>query len=144
MPMSAEAAAGLRAAVEWNPSGARYLLDILRDLPIGVRYKEQDRYGPLAMMLSASQPTRQITREVSIPVRSEPLSAEKLKACEVFNTEWLQRRFTKQELAEAIERILAEVEPGPMLEEVAPGTEIVFTAEGTFLQRPEQEPEALT
>ncbi|MDQ2714425.1 MAG: hypothetical protein M3Z08_05915 [Chloroflexota bacterium] len=121
MPMSAEAAAGLRAAVEWNPNGARYLLDILRDLPIGVRYKEQDRYGPLALMLSASQPTRQITRDVSIPIRSEPLPAEMLKACEVFNVEWLQRRFTRQELAEAIERTLVEIEPEPMLEEVAPG-----------------------
>ena len=60
MPMSDQAAAGLRAAVEWNPQSARYLLDILRSLPQGVLYKAQDRYGPLSMMLSAMPPVQQV------------------------------------------------------------------------------------
>lgn len=136
MPMSKEALAGLRAAVEWNPHAAKYLLDILRGLPIGVRYKEQDRYGPLSMMLSAIPPTQPITDTVSISRIPEPFPEERLKYCEVFNAEWLQRRFTKQELADAIEDILNECLPRPMLEQVAPDTFLIFRADGTFLRNP--------
>jgi hypothetical protein len=76
----------------------------------------------------------QVTRDVSILKKTDPFPQEKLAACEVFNTEWLQRRFTKQELAAAIERILAEVEKPPLLEEFNEQTTLVLTARGTFLQ----------
>ena len=134
MPMSQEAADGLRAAVEYNPAAARYLMDILRSLPIGVRYKKQDRYGPLAMMISAFPQTMQITRNISLPVKNpRPFPQEKLELCETFNEEWLQQHFTKQELADAIEQILAEIKPGPLLDEIDETTTLILTAEGSFL-----------
>ncbi len=141
MPMSIEAAAGLRAAIEYNPQAAQYLLDILRDMPIGVRYKKQDRYGPLSMMLSAVPPTQQITHKVSISRQAEPFPVARLKDCETFNAEWLQRRFTKQELADAIEEILNELSLRPMLEQVTTDMSLIFTANGTFLHNPDEESE---
>jgi hypothetical protein len=134
MPMSKEATEGLRAAVEYNPAAARYFMNIIRFLPIGVRYKEQDRYGPLAMMIPTFTQTMQITDKVSIPVKNaRPFPQEKLKFCEIFNKEWLERRFTKQELADTIEQMLSEIQPRPLLEKVNDSTTLVFTAEGTFL-----------
>lgn len=135
MPMSKEAAEGLRAAVEYNPATARYFMNIVRFLPLGVRYKEQDRYGPLAMMiLPAFTQTIQITNAVSIPVKNAPpFPKEKLPLCEIFNKEWLERRFTKQELADTIEQILHEIQPRPLLENVSDLSTLVFRAEGTFL-----------
>jgi|SRR5579883_2561469 len=130
MPMSEEAAAGLRAAVEHNPEAARELMYMLRDLPIGVRYKPQDRYGPLSLLIFGTR-MRQITQDLSWPSGADPFPAEKLKACERFNQEWLERRFSKRELAEAIERILAELPSvRPTLEGVGPNATLVITAEG--------------
>ena len=135
MPMSQDATDGLRAAVEYNPAAARYLMDILRSLPLGVRYKKQDRYGPLAMMISAFPQTMQITRSVSLPVKNpRPFPQEKLELCETFNKEWLQQDFTKQELADAIEQILAEIRPVvPLVDKVDETTTLIFTREGAFL-----------
>ncbi len=133
MPMSPEAVAGLRAAVTWNPTAARFLADILKDLPIGVRYKPQDRYGPLSIMLYAVPPVCWVTPTESIPITPPPLSPDDLRLCEIFNTEWLQRRFTKQELASAIEAILAEIDTRPLLEQVEPDMFLVFNAKGTLL-----------
>ena len=141
MPMSEEAMRGLRAAAEYNPEAAQFLLDILRGLPIGVRYKPQDRYGPLGMMLSAMAPTLQITDKVSIQRKAKPFPEERLKDCEIFNAEWLERRFTKQELADAIKSILNEVAPRPMLEQVTPDMSLIFRAEGTFLHNPDEKSE---
>lgn len=141
MPISAEAMRGLRAAVEYNPHAAQFLLDALRGLPIGVRYKPQDRYGPLGMMLSALAPTLQITDKVSIQREAEPFPAEQLEDCETFNEEWLQRRFTKQELADAIESILNELSLRPMLEQVTPDMALIFRADGTFLHNPDEKSE---
>lgn len=133
MPMSKEAAEGLYAAVEYNPAAAEYFMHALRFLPIGVRYKKQDRYGPLALMIFGSQ-TMQITREVSIPLKNpRPFPQEKLRLCEIFNEEWLQHRFTKQELADVIEQMLAEIKPCPMLEEIDASITLIMTADGTFL-----------
>ena len=133
MPMSQEATEGLRAAVEFNPTAAEYFMHILRDLPIGVRYKEQDRYGPLAMMIFGSS-TIKITHEIEIPVKnSKTFPQEKLRLCEIFNEEWLQRRFTKQELADIIEQMLAKIKPTPLLEETNASSTLIMTAEGTFL-----------
>ena len=133
MPMSEEAAEGLRAAVEHNPDAARGLMHMLRDLPIGVRHKAQDRYGPLSLLIFGAQ-TKWITRDVGFPGASVPFPEEKLKACETFNQEWLERRFSKRELAGAIERILAEIPPSrPMLEQVGPNAMLVITATGKTL-----------
>ncbi|MBO0796764.1 MAG: hypothetical protein J2P36_38275 [Ktedonobacteraceae bacterium] len=134
MPMSQEAIKGLRAAVEYNPAAARYFMHALRFLPEGVRYKEQDRYGPLALMISALPPAVQITDTVSIPAKKPaPFPQEKLKHCEAFNREWLQRRFTKQELADTIEQMLSAVKLRPVLEHIDASTTLILTAEGTFL-----------
>jgi len=133
MPMSEEAAAGLRAAVEHNPEAAKELMHILRDLPIGVRHKPQDRYGPLSLLIFGA-PMRWITRDVCLPGKPVPFPPEKLKDCETFNKEWLDRRFSRQELARAIEGILADLPPaGPMLEQVGPNAMLVITARGQTL-----------
>ncbi len=133
MPMSREAAEGLFAAVEYNPAAAEFFMHVLRFLPIGVRYKAQDRYGPLALMILGSQ-VIQVTENVSIPRKNQkPFPQEKLWLCEIFNQEWLQRCFSKQELADAIEHILAEIKISPLLEEVDPATTLILTAEGSFL-----------
>ncbi len=109
MPMSDEAAGGLRAAVEWNPFGAYGLLAILRETPAWVRYKPDDRYGPLGFILFGVPPRKPIARGVSVPVKSPPFPEERLAECEVFGREWLERRFTKRELADAIEGLLVAV-----------------------------------
>lgn len=107
MSMSEEAARGLRAAVRWNPDGAGQLLGMLRALPISVRRKPQDRYGPLAMMLTATPPTTAVTATVRLPVQRIPLPDADLRACEVFTAEWLAGQCTRRELAEAIAQELA-------------------------------------
>lgn len=105
MPISAEAFAGLKAAVEWNPHGAQALLAILRETPSWVKYKD-DAYGPLGLILFGVLPRKQIGNGFSTPFNPEPLPEDKLTACKVFGDEWRQRRFTKKELADAIEKIL--------------------------------------
>ena len=78
--------------------------------------------------------TLQITDTVSIPVKNaRPFPQEKLPFCEIFNKEWLERRFTKQELADTIEQMLSEIQPRPLLEEVNDSTTLIFTTEGTLL-----------
>ena len=104
MPISAEAFAGLRAAVEWNPYGARALLAILRETPAWVKYKD-DPYGPLGLVFGIP-PRRWITNGISVPVKPKPFPEDDLAACKVFGDEWKQRRFTKRELADTIEKIL--------------------------------------
>ena len=109
MSISEEAFEALRAAVTWNPFGARNLLAILREYPDWVKYKN-DPYGPLHLILIPGQHRRQITKGVSVPVKSTPFPEDKLPACEVFGTEWLLRKFTKQELANMIEMIHRETD----------------------------------
>lgn len=139
MPLSKEATEGLRAAVKYNPTAAHYFLQMLRFLPLGVRYKERDRYGPLAMMISAVPQSMPITDQISLPVKNvKAFPAEKLRLCEIFNEEWLQRCFTKQELADIIEQILADIKPCPVLGEVDASTALVVTAEGTFLSHDQE------
>jgi hypothetical protein len=109
MSISEQAFEALRAAVTWNPIGARNFLDILREYPDWVKYKN-DPYGPLHLLLIPGQHRRQITKGVSVPIKSPPFPQEKLPACEVFGREWLQRKFSKQELADMIESILREID----------------------------------
>ena len=109
MAMSEEAFEALQAAVTWNPIGARNLLAILREYPNWVKYKN-DSYGPLHLILIPGQHRKQITQGISVPIKSPPFPQDKLPACEVFGTEWLQHKFTKQELADMIEMILRNID----------------------------------
>ena len=109
MSISEEAFEALRAAVTWNPIGARNLLAILREYSDWVKYKN-DPYGPLHLILIPGQHRRQITKGVSVPIKSPPFPQDKLPNCKAFGTEWLQRKFTKEELADMIEMILKEID----------------------------------
>ena len=103
MPMSATAYEGLRAAVVYNPQKAREFLGIMRTFPAMVKRKPGDAYGPLILLLK-TQPGRPLV--VSPP---DALTERQWAACRVFNDEWLRRKFTKRELADAIEAILEQI-----------------------------------
>ncbi len=109
MPISIEALAGLRAAVEWNPEGARALWGILIEYPAWVKYKD-DAYGPLGVILFGVSPRKRIGNGVSIPIKPQPFPEDKFAACKVFGDEWKQRRFTKREVAGLIKKILTELD----------------------------------
>ena len=108
MPISDEALTGLRAAIEWNPYGAKVLLGILKEFPSWMKYKN-DRYGPLGLVLFGVAPHKKIADGIIVAIKSNPFPQDKLAACQVFGDEWKQHAFTKQELAESIERILGEM-----------------------------------
>lgn len=111
MPLSEVAYRGLRAVVQWNPYGAQTLYAILRETPNWVKYKD-DPYGPLGLVLRGVGARRDLGNGVSIPVKLEPFPDKHLDACKAFGDEWNQRRFSKSELADAIERILGEMKNG--------------------------------
>ena len=106
MPFSSEALQGLETAARWNPHGARELLSILRETPQWVKYKKDDLYGPLGLVLFGVMPQRDLGNGISIPVKKQPLAPEALRLCEIFGEEWLQKRFSLAELADTIESIL--------------------------------------
>ena len=105
MTMSANAVAGLHAAVGWNPYGARILLGILRQFPAHVMDKP-DPYGPLHLILNEVELLAWRDGR-PVPIDREPLPRDTLARFEDFGSEWRQRRFTKVELADAIEAALA-------------------------------------
>jgi len=111
MPISEEAFIGLRAAVEWNPYGARELLGILKEFPSWMKYKDNP-HGPLDLILVAVPPHKWIAPGVTLPIKPVPFPEDKLPACRIFGEEWRQRKFTKQELADNIEAILIELNAG--------------------------------
>ena len=74
MPLSEEASAGLWAAVEWNPYGARELLAILREYPAWVKYKDEP-YGPLSLLLFGVMPRRWVWDGISVCGREWRTSA---------------------------------------------------------------------
>jgi hypothetical protein len=106
MPMSARAFAGLKAIAEWNPSMATFLMHLLKDMPHMVKYKD-DPYGPLTLLLVQDVVDEPIFPNVNISVKLPPFPQEKLVDCEVFGDEWKQRKFTKQEFADALEQVLS-------------------------------------
>ncbi len=106
MPFSSEALQGLEAAIQWNPHGAKALLAILRETPQWVKYKQDDAYGPLGMILFGVMPQRDLGTGISIPIKKQPLAPEALRLCEKFGEEWLQKRFSLAELADTIETFL--------------------------------------
>ena len=101
MPLSDSARRVLNTAVGLNPDGARLLLAILRTAPATVKYKPQDRFGPLGMMVGESG-VANATRGPSRP----RLPLEHHAAAEHFQREWLAKGFTKAELADALESCL--------------------------------------
>jgi len=108
MPISADAMDGLYAAVQWNPEGARTLLAILREYPAWVKYKD-DAYGPLGLILFGVAPRKRIGDGISIPIKPRPFPEDQFASCKVFGDEWKQRGFTKEELADCIQKILSEL-----------------------------------
>ena len=122
MPMSETAYAGLKAAIEWNPSAAQELLSIFKETPEWVRYKD-DIYGPLGLILVNDVVRKPIFDRSNVPVKQSPLPTlnqatvwvklplfpeEKLADCQVFGDEWKQRKFSKQEVTDALEKLLSE------------------------------------
>jgi hypothetical protein len=121
--MSARAHAGIKAAVEWNPSAAQFLLHVLQEAPHWVKYKD-DLYGPLSLILVSdvirkrifdrrsaqiNPPFSPIQNDVSVPVKLPPFPQEKLIDCKAFGDEWKQRSISKKELADTLEQILSEL-----------------------------------
>ncbi len=116
MPMSSEALTGLPVAIAWNPDAARELLGILRAYSGWVKYKS-DPYGPLHFILGHPH-RRRIAPGVSFTVNPPPFPEDQRPAFAAFGQEWLERRFTKQELAVTLARLLAELSH-PALNEFA-------------------------
>ena len=121
--MSVRAHAGLKATVEWNPSAPQFLLFLLKETPRWVKYKD-DLYGPLGLILMndvvrkpmfrIKSPANYIASPVfnhnaTLVVKLPPFPQEKIADCEVFGNEWKERKFTRKELADAIEQILSEM-----------------------------------
>lgn len=121
MPMSARAYAALKAVAEWNPSTARFLMQLLKDTPYMVKYKD-DPYGPLTLVLIDDVVRKPIARRMGASTRPPafsyldeagtfmkrpPFPQEKLADCKVFGEEWRQRKFTKREFAEALAQVLS-------------------------------------
>lgn len=104
--MSAEAFAGLRTVVAWNPGGARMLLAILREHSAWVAYKD-DPWGPLHLIQHAVEPAWTTVDGRLVAAVRAPFPAEGAARYARFGREWLDRAFTKRELAEAIEALLA-------------------------------------
>ena len=106
MPMSEEAFAGLRAVVAWNPEGARMLRAVLRERPGWVAYKD-DPWGPLHLIQHADEPIWTTVDGRLVAEERAPFPVEEATSYARFGQEWLNRAFTKRELAEAIESVLA-------------------------------------
>ena len=105
--MSDRARRALDAAVRLNPAGAGQLFAILRTAPAAVKRKPSDKFGPLGMMV----------RDAGDAIESSPLARtwvrpripETLRReAGAFRREWLAERFTKTELANAIEACLSQ------------------------------------
>jgi hypothetical protein len=123
MPMSAKAQAGLRAAAEWNPTAAKFLLYLLKATPQLVKYKD-DSYGPLGLILIQDVVRKPLFQSLSAPIKRPafphldevgtyvklpPFPQENLADCKVFGDEWKQRKFSKKEFAEVLEQVLSEL-----------------------------------
>ena len=126
MPMSTRAYVGLKAAVEWNPTAAQLLLSIFKERPQWVKYKD-DAYGPLGLILvsdvvnkpifdrsnTQNKPsTISVFNNITVPAKLPPFPQEKLADCKIFGDEWKQRKITKTEVADTLEKILLELQLG--------------------------------
>ena len=71
-----------------------------------MKYKPDDTYGPLGMILFGVTPQRDLGNGIRIPIKKQPLTPEVVRLCEKFGEEWLQKRFSLAELADTIETFL--------------------------------------
>ncbi|MGZ9223495.1 MAG: hypothetical protein ACXW4Q_15420 [Anaerolineales bacterium] len=123
MPISAKAYAGLKAAAKWNPTAAQFLFYLLKVTPQLVKYKD-DPYGPLALILIQDVVRKPLFQSLSVPIKRlafphldeigtyvklPPFPQENLADCKVFGDEWKQRRFSKKEFADALEKVLSDL-----------------------------------
>lgn len=100
----------LEKAIGVNADGARLLLAILRAAPDAVKYKPEDRFGPLGMMVTESA---RIQPSTAPPRFARPALAPRFhRAAERFR-EWISREFTKADELERYLRQLGEEVPSP-------------------------------
>jgi len=102
LPISKQALAGIKAAAEWNPYGARVLLSILNEFPSWVKYKRDD-YGPLSLILYRTDHRQELLQGVTIPVKSGRFPDEFVPAFKAFRSEWRRHQISVAELALALE-----------------------------------------
>jgi hypothetical protein len=105
MAMSRPARRALEAAIRLNPDAALLLRAILLTSPDSVKYKPEDAFGPLGMLVVSDQ------RAPTLPRRfrgyQRPCLPRRLhKDAVQFREEWLARVLSKAELAAAIEACL--------------------------------------
>lgn len=98
----------LREAIALNPDAARLLRAILRTSPRSVKYKPEDPFGPLSMMVAQSSSVRQLPSELRGYVKPA-LPNQFHRGAEIFQHEWLAGVFSKSELAHEIEIRLHEL-----------------------------------
>ena len=103
--MSDGARRALRTAVQLNSPAAKLLLSVIRTAPGSMKYKADDRFGPLGMMVRESGPSLPAPRSLRPFVRPV-LPHEFHRDAEDFRQEWLAKTFTKSELGDEIERSL--------------------------------------
>jgi hypothetical protein len=102
LPISKQALAGIKAAAEWNPHGARILLSILKEFPSWVKIKLDD-YGPLSLILYGTDHRQDLLPGVTIPVKSGRFPDEFVPAFKTFGSEWRKHQISAAELAYALE-----------------------------------------
>ena len=102
LPISKQALAGIEAAAEWNPHGARILLSILKEFPSWVKYKRDD-YGPLSLILYGTNHRQELLPGVTIPVKSGRFPDEFVPAFKALGSEWRKHQISVAELAHALE-----------------------------------------
>jgi len=105
MPLSDGARRALRTAVQLNPAAAKLLLSVIRTAPASMKYKADDRFGPLGLMIREAGPS------VPAPFRLRGfirpvLPREFHRDAECFRLEWLAQDFSKAELGTEIEMYL--------------------------------------
>lgn len=109
MPLSKCAWEAVQMAAQLNPDGARALVAILRTAPRVVRHKPPDRFGPLGMMVSDREQSPGARAEGFPNFQRPSLPAKFHQRAEEFHKEWIARRFTKAELANALEDCLRQL-----------------------------------
>lgn len=99
-----------------NPGGGQLLLSALVASPRAVKYKPDDRLGPLGIILGSPDSGPKVAGSSARP----RLPAGLVGAADAFATEWIQHRFTKAELAQGIEEALLQLGLRPIVRTTGP------------------------